>query len=105
MTRLTRLGLTALQIAERFGVTERTIYRDRKKVGINQPKPPMLTATEYADAARILEDGASVREAARTIGRHETTISKRFPNHAWTRQQISEHIKVTRAAKREGINL
>lgn len=38
-------------------------------------------------AKRLLQDGASYTEVARTIGLHRTTLSEKIPGYGWTKQQ------------------
>jgi DNA invertase Pin-like site-specific DNA recombinase len=51
--------------------TGRTAARQR---GVRFGRPPKLTAVQAALAARLLAEGQSVREVARTFGVHAATI-------------------------------
>ncbi|QDH92495.1 helix-turn-helix DNA binding domain protein [Gordonia phage Dmitri] len=84
VTDLTRAGLSAPQIAERLGITTRTVQRHRVAAGIAQPPARHLTPEQIEKARQLLVDGASYKEAARTIGCDKATVAKRFPGYAWT---------------------
>lgn len=81
---LTRAGLSAPQIAERLNVTTRTVQRHRVAAGIAQPLAPRLTPEQHEQARQLIDDGASYKEVARTIGCANTTVAKRFPGRGWT---------------------
>ena len=89
VTELTRQGLTAKQIAEQLGVTERTISRDRAARGITQPTAPRVTESEFARAKEMLDDGASYEEVARTLRRSHTAFRHRFPGYTLTKEEAA----------------
>lgn len=41
-------------------------------------------------ARRLLADGASRREVARTLGVHHKTIGRWFPDSGWSRREAGE---------------
>ena len=41
-------------------------------------------------AGRMLRDGASVREVARTLGVHHKTVSRWFPGAGWSKREGGE---------------
>ena len=86
----TAVGLPASVIAERLGVTIRTVVRYRKKTGCSRPRRPRMTADDIAAASRMLDDGCSYHEVGLTLGFAGPAIARHFPGRAWTRQQISE---------------
>jgi IS30 family transposase len=45
-----------------------------------------LSPAERATAARLLDDGASYREVARTLGRSDLCIGRNFPGRSQWRQ-------------------
>lgn len=94
VARLTRAGHSAAEIAVRLGVTPRTVHRDRRATGTAQPEPTPMTDREHAIVQRLLADGASCAEAGRTIGRSKTTILRHYPEHAWTRKQVGELLRI-----------
>jgi DNA-binding CsgD family transcriptional regulator len=87
----TRAGRSAPQIAAAEGISERTVNRIRVRAGIGRPSPAkQLTDAEFITAAKMLDDGASRCEVARTLGHSPTTIARRFPGRCWTRAQTAE---------------
>ncbi|AEK07820.1 DNA binding protein [Mycobacterium phage Yoshi] len=92
----TQLGWTAAQIADKLGCTTRTVSRARAKSGVAKPKPPALSAEVLAEAARMLADGASQNEVARTLGVGQSTISAHFRGQGWTREQSIEWVSFLR---------
>ncbi|AXN53223.1 hypothetical protein PBI_HARLEY_61 [Mycobacterium phage Harley] len=93
---LTRMGWTAPQIAEQLGCHHRTVQRARAKTGVAKPKPPALSTEILEEAARMLADGASQNEVARTLGVGQATISAHFRGQGWTREQSIEWISFIR---------
>lgn len=79
VARMTRAGFSAPQIAQELKTTSRTVERDRKALKISQPPPVPLTLEEQRCAEQMLADGYPYTEVARTLGRHDTTIAKRYP--------------------------
>lgn len=94
VARLTRAGHSAAEIAVRLNITPRTVQRDRRATGTSQLEPVPMTDAEHAIVQRLLADGASCAEAARTIGRSKTTILRHYPEHAWTRAQVGERLRI-----------
>ncbi|WP_136056813.1 hypothetical protein [Microbacterium sp. K24] len=81
-------GLSAAQIAVALQVSSRTVVRWRHLTGRSRRPPTTpLTEDQLQRARRILEDGASISEAARTIGCSNKTLSKRWPQYAWSQTQ------------------
>lgn len=88
---LTRLGVPASQIGERLGICERQVCRYRRKAGITKPPPKRMTPEQIDTATKMLDDGASFAEVARTLGFTHDAILRRFPGRGWTKQQIGEY--------------
>lgn len=81
---LTRNGYSTNQIAVIVGTTPRTVVRLRAAAGVSKPSAgPPMTDAEIARAKALLDDGCSYREVARTLGRAEGTIARRFPGRGW----------------------
>jgi IS30 family transposase len=76
--RMTEEGYTASQIAVELGITKRTVQRYRQNLGISQPPPVPYSAEERARIRAMLEDGVSVPEIARTIGRSPDVIWRQY---------------------------
>lgn len=84
VVQMTRDGFTAQQIAAALGVCERTINRVRMATGVGIIKPPPMSDDEIAISKRLLEDGASYMEVARTLNRYWITIRDHVPGYGWT---------------------
>ena len=97
---LTRQGLTAGTIAEILSISKRSVQRHRSQRGVTQPPAVHMTAEELLRAKEMLEDGASCREVARTLGRTHGTILKRFPEYKWTKTQRLQQATLGRQMSR-----
>jgi transcriptional regulator with XRE-family HTH domain len=87
-------GLTAAEIAARFGVTTRTVSRWRTRLDLNRmPAPVKRPASAHELAERLLDDGCSFEETARTVGVARKTIIRWFPNRQpWSKAQVGEYV-------------
>lgn len=95
---LSRSGYTDQEIAARLGISDRTVLRDRKAAGLHlRATPRPLTPEEHARTVAMLDDGASYKEIARTIGRSANTIKRAFPGYSWTQAQMFEYRMALRA--------
>lgn len=93
---LTRQGQTAAAIAEKCGVTRRTVERIRHDYGLIRQPHRRFTADEIAIVEAMLADGASYTEIGRTIGRDPATIGGRWPHRGWTRREACEFARLMR---------
>lgn len=98
---LTRVGLSARQIAERLGCSKRTVTRWRRVLLIESGGVPGESVAagvndRLAEAARLIADGAPQREVARTLHIHHRTLRREFPGTAWDRSQIGEFARLSR---------
>lgn len=50
---------------------------------------PPVTEEDKARWGKLLDEGWSYKEIARTEGRHRRTIARWVPGRGWTRDQIS----------------
>lgn len=100
VARMTRQGMRVADIAARLKVTPRLVMRDRRKLSLSQPAPTPFTESEYIAAKRLLDDGASYNEVARTIGRTHQTLVKHLPGYTWTSQQVAQAGAMGRAMAR-----
>lgn len=80
-------------LAERYGVTSRTINRWRMELGVNSTRSTRrFTEDEKATIYRLAEDGASLSEIARTVDSTQSVIRRMVPEAAWSRKQVGQHI-------------
>ena len=101
VTAMTRRGMNATQIGEALGITARTVLRHRVAAGIAQPASVRVTDKQWQTAERMLQDGCSLAEIARTIGADSKTIATHFPGRGWTKQQVGEWRAFMRKANRQ----
>lgn len=72
--------LSAAAAAEKFGVHERTIHRDRRILGLaTYERPEPLTPGQVRRMENLIVDGCPLAEIARTVGRSPKTIAKLYP--------------------------
>lgn len=97
-----RVGMSAREIAERFGVSQRTVVRWRHQTQLSHtPAPEPHSAEEREHARRLIEGGCSLRDAGNTVGVSEVTIRRWFPDvPAWTKQQVGEYAALIRRMNR-----
>ncbi|QDH91840.1 helix-turn-helix DNA-binding domain protein [Mycobacterium phage Phrappuccino] len=94
---MTRDGHSIREIAEVLDLTPRSVQRHRHDAGITRPpNNDPLTAEECATARALLEDGASYREVARTLGRSAVTLRRRLPGYGWDREQLLDYLTTTK---------
>ncbi|AYN55849.1 helix-turn-helix DNA-binding domain protein [Arthrobacter phage Auxilium] len=101
-------GLTAAQLAERFGISQRHVTRLRSELGVAQHVPyaaRRMDAEALARAAELLDEGAALKEVGRTVGFDEVTIARHFPGRGWDRSTIGQHAKAIRDANEHLRNL
>lgn len=89
---LTHRGWSAAKIAAEMDIHPRSVVRARSRTGIAKPYPARhrLTAEQIVTAEALFDDGASRAEVARTIGCARETLERRWPDRAWTREQVLE---------------
>lgn len=93
---LTLEGLPVAQIAQRVGVSERQVIRDRRKAGVARQARAEFTYEEVLRALELLEDGASYNEVGKTLGRDPGTVRRWVPGFNWTEDQRREHWETCR---------
>lgn len=55
-----------------------------------------LTRAQYATAQRLLDDGCSYRETARTLGVGRASVMKALPGYGWTYREAGQFRAATR---------
>lgn len=93
---LTREGLSVAQIAQRIGTSQRTVIRERRRAGVAHQAYASFTFEEAMRALTMLEDGASYKEVAKTLGRDRSTIRRWVPGFSWSQEQRREHWEACR---------
>ena len=93
---LTRQGYSSTFIADKLGITKRSVQRHRRQAGLSQTTRPSYTQAEIAQAQALLEDGASYLEVARTLQRGVEALRKRFPGYGWTKSQACMYGRMRR---------
>lgn len=88
--RLSGEGLPVAEIAARVGWSETTVRRLRRDLRLSTPTPVITQAME-AEMGRLLDDGLSYLEVARTVGCGPATVARRFPGRGWTHSQSARH--------------
>ncbi|MGB3708940.1 helix-turn-helix domain-containing protein [Gordonia sp. (in: high G+C Gram-positive bacteria)] len=101
VARMTAAGMSAAQIAEQLEVSPRTVARWRTRIGINvRPAAKALTGEQHATARRLIEDGCSLAEVARTIGCSSSVLGRWYPEAAWSRSECSMYRLMLRSGRR-----
>lgn len=87
---LSRDNVRPKEIADILKISERTVHRYRRRAGFpTQPSEPW-TAEDQRRADMLFDDGCSLNEVARTLGRTDTVIKRHCPGRKWTREQEKE---------------
>lgn len=81
--RLTLRGHSGADIANRLGISGRTVTRYRTRYGINLPvsEPSRFTDEQRSRALTLLEDGVPYFEVARTINIRSGRLRKLLPGY------------------------
>lgn len=99
---LSRQGVPVREICDRVGVGHFTVVAVRRAVGISKPRAPRMTGDEIERARALLDDGCSLAEAARTIGRSHQQMSRLFPGRGWSMKERDEHTATVRRYEKQG---
>ena len=87
----TKQGWSLAEIAEEIGVSTRTVRRYRNEMGISETPAPPITYLQEGIMKVLAEDGASVKEIARSAGVSKGAVLRRFPDAAWTHAEVVEY--------------
>lgn len=90
-----------------LGMSERTVYRIRRDHLKLSDAPPFrpLTQDEKRQAEQLLDDGASFREVADTLGREASTIARHFPGRGWQPVQSGHYARFMERIERKATEL
>lgn len=99
---LQREGCSAAVIADRLGVTPRTVQRHRVRLGVAQTTTYKGPVTEEwkAKAKAMVDDGCSISEVARTLGSTHDTVKRHFPHAGWDASKVGEYARMMRTLKK-----
>ncbi|QGZ16925.1 helix-turn-helix DNA-binding domain protein [Arthrobacter phage LittleTokyo] len=86
-------GTTVREAAEILGVSQRTVNRLRVRLGIAQGSCRRPTPEQLEHARQLLEDGASMTDAARSAGVEFQTLKRRWPDKVWTASQVGQYAR------------
>jgi DNA-binding NarL/FixJ family response regulator len=86
ISELSAQGLTVSTIADKLGIHPRTVQKAREAAGLTTPVRH-ATEDERLEAKRLLVDGASYEEVARTLKRASSTIAAWHPGFQFTDAQ------------------
>jgi DNA-binding NarL/FixJ family response regulator len=98
-------GMNAAEIAAELGVTTRTVGRHRARLGLSRPAKNggfRVTPEWKARVEALLDDGCSIREAARTMECRKETVSRHFPGRGWTYREGGEFRRDQRLIEMKG---
>jgi hypothetical protein len=85
VVRLTLEGRSAREIAELVGCSQRQVVRIRKAMGVGKPAVVPMSDEELAMAESMLDDGCSIGEVARTLGRPRGGgLHKKYKGRGWS---------------------
>lgn len=95
--------MTHTELAAHFNVTPRTIARRLQELGLTNPDPRAgrRLGDEWKErAGKMLDDGASMAEVARTTGCGFQTVQRHFPGRGWSRTESGQFAHAVREANR-----
>ncbi|WP_039994527.1 HTH domain-containing protein [Gordonia otitidis] len=91
-----RGGMTVNTMASALHVTDRTIWRDLHALGMVK-RVRRLTDADKQFAVRLLAEGASIQDVARTIGCSWDDIRRHFPDaRIWTPAETAQYRSLCR---------
>lgn len=93
---LSRMGWTVAAIAAEVGVGHSTVTQVRREEGLSRWRPRPFTHEEDQLIRRLLDDGASYNEVARTADRRHGVIARRYPGYGWSMAERDDHMRVRR---------
>lgn len=94
--RMTAAGMSGREIARTIDIAPSTVFRMRKEAEVTGRVNRPWQDDELRRAEAHLEDGCSLSEVARTLGRPLSSVRKKFPGRRWTHQQVNDHNRAAR---------
>ena len=88
--RLYAQGWTIADLARHFGAGRSAAVRMRDRLGLPLKRSHELTPERVAHLRRLVDDGWSFAEIARTEHVSRNTLERYFPGRAWGAQQRDE---------------
>jgi hypothetical protein len=89
--RMTEANRSARVIAEQLKISPNTVLRMRQELGISGRRNRPWEQYEIEKAAMLFEDGCSLSEVARTVGRSVSSVRLKFPGQCWTQDQTNDY--------------
>lgn len=99
VARMTKAGLSASQIQAETGISKSTIWKMRRELGITGRQNRPWTQEEIDLATKLFDDGCSLKEVCRTVGRPMSSVRTRFPGRKWSDETTVEHNRALHAFK------
>ena len=92
-------GWSAARIAAELGVSSRTVQRWRAAAELSHQSWPEHAPADRERAARLLADGCSVQEVARSVGAAWPTIVRWLPDAPrWSKSEAGQFAAAVRRA-------
>jgi DNA invertase Pin-like site-specific DNA recombinase len=87
IVRLAKLGVSTARIARIMHMAQSTVAVIRREAEVGAKRRPPLTQEQKDQAYILMTDGASRREAAKSVGCSEDQLQRAFPDMAWDSEQ------------------
>lgn len=97
-TQMAASGESIPRMAAILHVSARTVSRYKRTFGLTQDRPGYRKLPDgwHEQAEQLLADGYSKTDVARITGVNFDTVTRHFPGHAWTPQQVGEYAAMIR---------
>lgn len=100
VVQLSEQGWSASAIAEELSIHTRSVQKIRTKSGWSTAKVTQTLEWQKLRAKRLLHDGASYQEVARTLSRSPSTVAAWHPGFQWSNQKAGQAATLARKAKK-----
>lgn len=98
VARMFRNGATDDKIAEALDVTPNAIAKLRGRMGLTVRSNERIPQEKLDRAEQLLDEGAPIREVARSVGISYRSVQRYFPGRGWTQEQVNEYAATYRLA-------